>query len=121
MDENLIPLEDADLAARDCAACRGDVPAMPVAMARKMLEYVPGWALNKAGHLEKTYEHAGFRKGLEFVKKVGEMCEEQGHHGDLHLAWGKTRLEVWTHKIGGLVEADFVWAAKADKLWAELG
>jgi 4a-hydroxytetrahydrobiopterin dehydratase len=47
------------------------------------------------------------------------MCEEQGHHGDIHLAWGKVTLEVWTHKIGGLVEADFIWAAKADTLWSD--
>jgi 4a-hydroxytetrahydrobiopterin dehydratase len=109
-----------DLAKRDCPACRGDVPPMPRAMAERWLESVPGWAINRAGHLEKTYEHAGFRKGLEFVKKVGEMCEEQNHHGDIHLAWGRTRLEVWTHKVNGLVEADFIWAAKADALWKEL-
>ncbi|MDX6768194.1 MAG: 4a-hydroxytetrahydrobiopterin dehydratase [Elusimicrobiota bacterium] len=107
------------LSAKDCVPCRGGVPALTRAEIDKLLPEVPGWTLNAAGHLEKTYEHAGFRRGLEFVKKVGEMCEQQGHHGDLHLAWGKTRLEVWTHKIGGLVEADFIWAAKADALWAE--
>lgn len=107
------------LSEKDCAACRGDVPALPRAAIDRYLEEVPGWALNKAGHLEKTFAYKGFRRGLEFVKRVGEMCEEQGHHGDIHLAWGQTRLEVWTHKINGLVEADFVWAAKADKLWSE--
>lgn len=110
-----------DLASKDCAACRGDVPAMSRAEIEKLLPEVPGWTLNAAGHLEKTYAYKGFRRGLEFVVKVGEMCEAQGHHGDLHLAWGQTRLEVWTHKINGLVEADFIWAAKADKLWSETG
>lgn len=109
----------SDLSDKDCEACRGDVPALPRAAIDRYLEEVPGWTFNDAGHLEKTYVSKGFRRGLEFVKKVGEMCEEQGHHGDIHLAWGQTRLEVWTHKINGLVEADFVWAAKADKLWNE--
>lgn len=109
----------SELSSKNCEACDGKVPPLTRSQALRFLEEVPGWTLNKAGHLEKTYEHAGFRRGLEFVKKVGEMCEEQGHHGDLHLAWGKTRLEVWTHKVNGLVEADFIWAAKADKLWAE--
>lgn len=109
------------LADKDCVPCRGGVPPLPRPEAEALLSRLDGWTLNAAGHLEKTYEHAGFRRGLEFVKKVGEMCEEQGHHGDIHLAWGRTRLEVWTHKIGGLVEADFVWAAKADRLWGETG
>ena len=107
------------LSEKDCVPCKGGVPPMTRAEAEAMLAQLDGWSLNAAGHLEKTYPHEGFRKGLEFVKKVGEMCEAQGHHGDIHLAWGKTRLEVWTHKINGLVEADFIWAAKADELWKE--
>lgn len=105
------------LSEKDCVPCRGGVPPLPAEEQKRLLKELDGWSINAAGHLEKTYAHEGFRKGLEFVKRVGEMCEAQGHHGDLHLAWGGTRLEVWTHKIDGLVEADFVWAAKADALW----
>lgn len=105
------------LSEKTCVPCRGGMPPLGREEVERLLTQLDGWALNAAGHLEKTYAYEGFRKGLEFVKKVGEMCEEQGHHGDIHLAWGKTRLEVWTHKIGGLVEADFIWAAKADALW----
>ncbi|TPW21348.1 MAG: 4a-hydroxytetrahydrobiopterin dehydratase [Elusimicrobia bacterium] len=105
------------LSEKDCVPCKGGVAPLTAAEIAALLAHLDGWALNAAGHLEKTYAHDGFRRGLEFVKKVGEMCEAQGHHGDIHLAWGKTRLEVWTHKINGLVEADFVWAAKADALW----
>lgn len=110
-----------NLSEKTCVPCRGGVPPLTPAEYAPLLAQLEGWAVNAAGHLEKTYPHEGFRRGLEFVKKVGEMCEEQGHHGDIHLGWGRTRLEVWTHKIGGLVEADFVWAAKADRLWGETG
>jgi 4a-hydroxytetrahydrobiopterin dehydratase len=74
------------------------------------------WGLNGKGHLEKTYPFEGFKPGLEFVGRVGEMAEEQGHHPDIFLAWGKVTLEVWTHKINGLAESDFIFAAKADSL-----
>ena len=104
------------LSEKDCVPCRGGVPPLPRAEQEALLKQLDGWTLNAAGHLEKTYAHEGFRKGLEFVKKVGEMCEEQHHHGDIHLAWGSTRLEVWTHKIDGLTESDFVMAAKIESL-----
>ena len=106
-----------DLSTKDCVPCKGGVPPLPRTEQERLLQQLAGWTINAEGHLEKTYPHPGFRTGLEFVKRVGEMCESQGHHGDIHLAWGATRLEVWTHKVGGLIEADFVWAAKADKLW----
>lgn len=108
------------LAQKKCLPCRGGVPPLGHAACEELLaELGGGWTINPAGHLERTYAFKGFRPGLEFVKRVGEMCEEQGHHGDILLAWGKVVLEVWTHKIGGLAEADFIWAAKADALWDE--
>lgn len=112
-------MQECSLADKECVPCKGGVPPLPADAQKKLLAQLDGWTINPAGHLEKTYAYGGFRRGLEFVKLVGEMCEQVGHHGDLHLAWGATRLEVWTHKIGGLVEADFVWAAKADRLWAQ--
>ncbi len=68
------------------------------------------------GHLTKTYRFPDFRGALALVDRIGAMAEEQGHHPDLHLAWGKVRVEVWTHKIDGLTESDFVFAAKCDAL-----
>jgi 4a-hydroxytetrahydrobiopterin dehydratase len=104
------------LSEKTCVPCQGGVPPLPEAEQQNLLKQLDGWARNEAGHLYKEYAFEGFRPGLEFVSRVGEMCEEQGHHGDFFLAWGKVRLEVWTHKINGLVEADFIWAAKADAL-----
>ena len=55
-------------------------------------------------------------EALGFVNRVGEIAEQQSHHPDIHLAWGKVRVEVWTHKIDGLTESDFILAAKIDEI-----
>jgi 4a-hydroxytetrahydrobiopterin dehydratase len=73
-----------------------------------------GWQVIDEHHLEKEYRFKNFREALDFTIRVGELAEEQGHHPDIYLAWGKVRLTVWTHKIDGLTESDFIFAAKAD-------
>jgi 4a-hydroxytetrahydrobiopterin dehydratase len=105
------------LSAKTCVPCRGGVPPLRgEELERLHRELGEGWRVVDEHHLEKEYAFRGFRPALEFVKRVGEMCEEQGHHGDILLAWGKVKLSVWTHKIDGLTESDFIWAAKADAL-----
>jgi 4a-hydroxytetrahydrobiopterin dehydratase len=73
------------------------------------------WQLNKDGHLERLYTFKDFAGALTFVNRVGAVAEKEGHHPDLYLAWGKCKVEVWTHKINGLTESDFYLAAKADR------
>ena len=75
-----------------------------------------GWQVVAERQLEKEYQFKNFREALAFTNQVGELAEAQGHHPDLYLAWGKVKLTIWTHKINGLTESDFVLAAKADKL-----
>jgi 4a-hydroxytetrahydrobiopterin dehydratase len=109
----------SQLSDRTCVPCRGGVPPLGgEELLRLHRELGGGWELIGEHHLEKSYSFRGFRPAFEFVKRVGEMCEEQGHHGDFFLAWGKVKLSVWTHKIDGLTESDFIWAAKADALLA---
>lgn len=104
------------LADNKCVPCRGGVPPMAVEMAIETLRQLePGWQLNEAGHLERTYEFRDFAEALEFVNRVGKVAEQEGHHPDLHLAWGRCGVELWTHKIDGLTESDFYLAAKADR------
>ena len=67
-------------------------------------------------HLEKEYRFEDFRSALAFVNRIGEVAEQEAHHPDIHLAWGRVRLEIFTHTIRGLSESDFVLAAKADTL-----
>ncbi|MEE3162876.1 MAG: 4a-hydroxytetrahydrobiopterin dehydratase, partial [SAR324 cluster bacterium] len=73
------------------------------------------WQIINEHHLEKEYIFADFRQALDFTVKVGEVAENQGHHPDIYLAWGKVKLTIWTHKIDGLTESDFILAAKADQ------
>ena len=73
------------------------------------------WKIIKEHHLEKEYSFKNFKEALNFTIKVGELAENQGHHPDIFLAWGKVKLTIWTHKIDGLTESDFILAAKADQ------
>lgn len=107
------------LADNQCIPCRGGVPPVEPEKARGLLEQLDqGWAFNSKGHLEREYSFKNFAEALGFVNKVGAIAEEQGHHPDLHLAWGKCKVEIWTHKIQGLTESDFFFAAKADRAYS---
>lgn len=75
------------------------------------------WQVIDERHLEKQYKFKNFKEALDFVNKVGELAESVDHHPDLCLGWGKATITIWTHSIGGLSEADFVFAAKADRLF----
>ncbi len=105
------------LADQDCVPCRGGVPALKgEALARLLGQLGGGWHVVDDHHLTKTYAFKDFREALQFTNQVGELAEAQGHHPDIYLAWGKVALTIWTHKINGLTESDFVFAAKADAL-----
>jgi 4a-hydroxytetrahydrobiopterin dehydratase len=106
----------SELAKKTCVPCQGGVPPLSPEKCAELLERLEGWSLNGKGHLEKSYRFDDFRQPFEFAKRVGEMAEEQWHHPDLFLSWGRLTIEVWTHKIDGLVESDFIFAAKADRL-----
>lgn len=106
------------LASRQCVPCRGGIPPLTPPEIRPLQEQLePGWEVANDRHLTREYRFENFRQALEFVNRVGEMAEDQGHHPDLYLAWGKVRVEVWTHKIDGLTESDFILAAKCDSLY----
>ena len=105
-----------DFADNKCVPCRGGTPPMERAKAEEMLKQLDsGWALNNDSHLERLYTFKNFAQALAFVNKVGAVAEEEGHHPDLFLAWGKCKIELWTHKINGLTESDFYMAAKLDR------
>ena len=82
---------------------------------------MPGWrVVEREGvkRLEREFTFADFRDALGFAVRVGMLAEKEDHHPDLHVAWGRVRMEVWTHKIRGLHRNDFVLAAKAGALFA---
>jgi len=106
----------SELADGTCIPCRGGVPSLngkELDVLQKKL--ANDWEVINEHHLEKEYLFGNFRKALDFTNKVGEMAEIQNHHPDIYLAWGKVKLTIWTHKIDGLTESDFIFAAKADQ------
>jgi 4a-hydroxytetrahydrobiopterin dehydratase len=106
-----------DLASRRCEPCRAGTPPLTGEQIRPLAaELHPDWRVVAGHHLERLFVFDDFAAALAFTNRIGELAEEQGHHPDLHLAWGKVRIEIWTHRIDGLSEADFVFAAKCDRL-----
>ena len=106
----------SNLAKKTCIPCKGGVPPLKGTKLDDLLEKLKNdWKIIKEHHLEKEYSFKNFKEALDFTIKVGELAENQGHHPDVFLAWGKVKLTIWTHKIDGLTESDFIFAAKADK------
>lgn len=106
----------SELASKQCVPCRGGVPPLAGDAIKTLLDRLGGgWKTVDDHHLEKEYRFKDFRGAMDFAVKVGELAEAQGHHPDIYLRWGKVTLTVWTHKIDGLTESDFILAAKADK------
>ncbi|MGD8607557.1 MAG: 4a-hydroxytetrahydrobiopterin dehydratase [Myxococcales bacterium] len=106
------------LADQDCVPCKGGVPPMGKERAQELLRQLDeGWQINGEGHLERTYSFSDFASAMAFANRVGEVAESQNHHPDLHVAWGRCTVEIWTHKIQGLTESDFYFAAKADRTY----
>jgi 4a-hydroxytetrahydrobiopterin dehydratase len=107
----------ADLAEKQCVPCRGGVPPLAGAELTALAQQLAGgWLVINQHHLEKEFKFPDFRQALAFTNRVGELAERQNHHPDIYLAWGKVKLTLWTHKIDGLTESDFVFAAKVNQL-----
>ena len=78
---------------------------------------MPDWSVIEAHHIEKSFPFPNFKSALVFVNRIGDIAEEQGHHPDICFGWGKVTVTVYTHKIKGLTESDFILAAKVDRLY----
>lgn len=107
------------LADQECVPCKGGIPPLKPREINLLLPQLEGWQAVDAHHLTKEYHFPNFVEALAFVNQVGELAESVGHHPDLYLAWGKVRMDIWTHKINGLSTSDFVFSAKADRLYTE--
>ena len=104
------------LANKECTPCRGGVPALTSEGIEPFLQHIQGWQVIKDHHLHGGFEFPDFQTALDFVNQVGHLAEEQGHHPDMYLSWGKVVITIWTHKIDGLTESDFILAAKINRL-----
>ena len=119
------------LAERNCVPCRGGVAPLTDNQIAPLLAQIDGWTLWRAdadhphaksplhGALRKRYPLPNFARALDLVNRIGAIAEAQNHHPDLGLAWGRVDVEIWTHKIRGLTESDFIFAAKCDRAFAD--
>jgi 4a-hydroxytetrahydrobiopterin dehydratase len=105
-----------DLTSKHCVPCEGGIPALRGEALRSLHAEVPTWKVEREHHLSREYTFPDFRTALDFTQRVGLLAEEEGHHPDLHLSWGKLGVELWTHAVDGLTENDFILAAKIEAL-----
>ncbi len=106
----------SELASRECVPCRGGVPPLNEAEREALLKQLDNWEVVRGHHLRKVFEFENFARALKFVNRVGALAEEQGHHPDICFGGGRAEVSIWTHKIDGLTESDFILAAKIDQL-----
>jgi 4a-hydroxytetrahydrobiopterin dehydratase len=106
----------SELASKTCVPCRGGVPPLKGKDLTNLHQQVPQWQVVNEHHLTRNFTFPDFRQALDFVNRVGELAEEQGHHPNILLTWGRAEITLWTHKIDGLTESDFIMAAKIDQL-----
>jgi len=107
----------SDLATKRCEPCEGGVPPLSKDKHTELLvQLADGWNVIEDHHLEREWSFSDFVSALEFANAAGTICEEQGHHADFEVGWGRVKAMIWTHKIDGLTESDFVLAAKFDRI-----
>ncbi len=107
----------SELAEKQCVPCRGGISPLTAEEISPLTAQISDWEVVESHHILKTFQSENFKSALDFVNRVGEIAEEQGHHPDLYLAWGKVEVKIWTHKINGLSESDFILAAKIDRAY----
>lgn len=113
---------EKNLALQTCVACRGGVPPLNGEKLKYWTDRLdaeaPGWTIVNEHHLRKEFSFPDFKSALAFVDKIGALAEQQDHHPDLQLSWGKVVVESYTHKINGLFDSDFILAAKIQQLFS---
>ena len=106
-----------ELANRVCVSCKGGIPPLKGKELKALQNQLGnGWNVINEHHLKKKWKFDDFESALNFTNKIGSLAEDQGHHPDIYLAWGKVEIKMWTHKISGLTESDFILAAKIDRI-----
>jgi|TARA_B110000438_G_scaffold26964_1_gene25724 4a-hydroxytetrahydrobiopterin dehydratase len=109
--------EIRDLSSKVCIPCQGGVPPLTdEEMSKLIISLNNEWEIIESHHLERVWKFDDFKQALEFTNRMGEICEEQNHHADFELGWGRVLAKIYTHKIDGLVESDFILASKFDKI-----
>lgn len=104
-----------ELTRKKCVPCQGGVPALKgESLGNLQQQLNEGWDVINEHHLSRIYRFNDFAEALAFTNRIGAVAEQEGHHPDIHLSWGQVKVEIYTHKIDGLTESDFILAAKLD-------
>lgn len=106
-------------ARKHCTPCHSGTPPLSGADLAAFQERLPFWKVIDGHHLAKSFLFQDFASALAFVNRIGAVAEREGHHPDLCLSWGKVDVQIFTHKIGGLSENDFILAAEIDEILQE--
>ena len=107
---------ETGLEKRHCVPCHAGAGLMNVKQIEGYMRGLHGWQVVEGHHLTKTFLFQNFKSALDFATKIGALAEEQQHHPAIHVEWGKVGVTLYTHKIDGLHENDFILAAKIDHL-----
>ncbi len=106
-----------NLSDMECIPCKGGVPPLSEEESGAFLSQIhEDWEVVENHHLTRTWSFPDFASALEFTNQLGEVCEQQNHHADFELGWGRVVSVIFTHKIDGLTESDFVLASKFDTI-----
>ena len=105
----------SELAEKRCVPCRGGVPPLTADQIKPLARQLREWEVVKNHHIEREFKFPDFKSALDFVNRIGEIAEREDHHPDIELSWGRVGVRIWTHKIDGLTESDFILAAKIDR------
>jgi 4a-hydroxytetrahydrobiopterin dehydratase len=106
----------SDLARKTCVPCEGGVPPLKGDELKEYEQQLPGWQVVEGHHIVRDFNFPDFKSALAFVNQVGDIAEAEGHHPEIKFTWGKARVSIWTHKVNGLTESDFILAAKISKI-----
>jgi len=104
------------LADKKCVPCRGGVPPLKGKELEALHRQVPAWSVIDEHHIQRVFRFPDFQQALHFVNQVGQIAEDEGHHPDILLTWGKVDITIWTHSVNGLTESDLILAAKIDRI-----
>ena len=116
----MIPIYGADLVSlkdKRCIPCEGGIPPLKSEEIIPLIQQIKDdWTVIADHHIEREFKFSDFQNALDFVNHAGKICEDEGHHADFELSWGRVKVMIWTHKIDGLTESDFFLAAKIDDI-----
>jgi 4a-hydroxytetrahydrobiopterin dehydratase len=109
-------LHKTNLSSKKCSACHDAKPLNTQEVVGYIKQLHCRWIITQAARLYREYEFSNFIEAMKFANKVAELAEEEGHHPEIIVSWGKCGIELWTHSAQGLTDKDFALAAKIEEL-----